>query len=182
MKLFKLITNFLMVAALLAATMPAALAASINTNIAMKSGPLTISPVTIGNFGGVTLTGQDQTAQADVNNFTVTDARGNAKGWSVQVSATRFTNGTSTLHDGALTLSGATGAAVGHSDKFEANYITSPCTVTTVPSNYIVVPTSKGKGTYTFSGGKLTLEIWPNEVVEGTYTTTITIDAVANIS
>ncbi|SDO10417.1 WxL domain-containing protein [Acetanaerobacterium elongatum] len=182
MKISKLLTGFAIVTVMVLTVVPMTYAASTNTNVTIAQGPLTISPVTIESFGQVTLSGQDQTADATINDFTVTDARGNAKGWSVQVSATRFANGTSLLHDGALTLSGTNGAAVGHSDKFEQSYINNALTVTTVPSNYVVVPVSKGKGTFSFSGGKLTLELWPSEVIEGTYTSTVTIDTVANIS
>lgn len=182
MKLFKMITNFVLAAAITLALIPAAFAASSNTNVTLKAGPFTISPITVGNFGQIILNGQDQTAQASISNFTVTDARGNSKGWSVQISATRFASGKNLLHDGALTISGTTGDAVGHSDSFEKSYIFNPTKITTVPSKYIVVPNSKGKGTFNFSGGILTLDIWPNEVLEGTYTSTVTIDVVANIN
>jgi len=181
MRKYKMILSVLVIALTISTMMPAAFAASVNTNLAIKPGSFSISPITIGSFGNLTLSGQDQIVQAVISDFTVTDARGNAKGWTVQVSATPFTNGTSALHEGALTISGAMGTSVGHSDTFDSSYIKNATTLTAVPSNYIVVPRSKGKGTFNFSGGKLELEIWPSEVVEGTYTSDITIDVVANI-
>lgn len=51
---------------------------------------LTITPVTVGDFGVTTLDGSSKTLTAPIDNFTVTDTRLIASGWNVSVSATVF--------------------------------------------------------------------------------------------
>jgi hypothetical protein len=182
MKPSRIMTFIMAIMTVLAVCLPTAFAASGDTSVVFGGGPVSISGISVASFGQITLTCLNQTAQAAVGDFTITDARGNGKGWSVQVSATRFKNGTSMLHDGALTLSGTRGTAVGNSDNFDQSYIASPMTVTTTPAAYIVVPTSKGKGSYSFTGGNLSLDIWPSEVISGTYSSTVTFDVVPNVN
>lgn len=181
MKFTKTITTIFAAVAVMAMSVMTVFAAPGDTSVTFAAGPVSITGVSVTSFGQVTLNGLQQSAQAGVGDFTVTDARGNGKGWSVQVSATRFKNGTSQLHDGALTVSDATGTAVGRSDDFAQSYIASNMTVATTPAAYVVVPASKGKGSFKFSGTKLTLDIWPSEAMAGTYTSTVTFDVVPNV-
>lgn len=157
-------------------------AASANTQVNLIGGQVTLSPITIGSFGDVVLTGLDQTVQANIEDFTITDARGTGQGWTLQVSAIRFGIGTNKMRDGALKITGAKGAPVGKSDDFDQSYINDSFVITEVPGNFIVVPQSKGKGTFTFTDAKLNFEIWPKEAIGGTYSTTITFDLVHNIN
>ena len=183
MKKVKIIVITIVMAAVMAVSvMPAMAATTGNTNVTLSAGQMSISSVTVENFAQVTLNGAEQTTNANVGNFSVVDARCNAQGWSVMVSATRFRNGGSTMHDGAMTLSGTTGAAVGKSDTFEQTYIKSSFVIKESPASYVAVPQSKGKGTYNFTGGKLSLEIWPSEAIAGTYTSTVTFDVVPYVA
>lgn len=152
-----------------------------DVSITFGTGPVKISDIVIADFGTIGLTGKDQIAETTIEDFTITDPRGNGKGWNLQISATPVTNGTNRLHDGALSISGTKGAAVGMSDPFEQSYIKNTFIIKETPANYIIVPESKGKGTYIFSDARLSLEIWPREAYAGTYSTTITFDIVHNI-
>lgn len=173
---------FIITALMLTVGSASAYAASAETDVTFGAGPVKISEIHVASFGQITLTGINQSARAAISDFTVTDPRGNAKGWSVQVSATRFKNGTNMLHDGALTLSGAKATVIGHSDEFDPSYIASPLTVTEMPKEYIVVPSAEGKGSYKFSDAELTLDIWPKEAMAGTYTATITFEVIPNLN
>lgn len=153
-----------------------------STDVTLSGGPVKLSAISVDSFGSIELTGLKQTAQASISDFTVTDPRGNAKGWNLQVSATRLRNGENYLHDGALKISGTKGQAVGKSDAFDQSYIKNDFVITEVPGNFIIVPESKGKGTFLFTDSILSLEIWPSEAIAGTYTTTITFDVVHNVS
>lgn len=153
-----------------------------DVNITFGGGAVKISDITINDFGFIELTGTDQIAETNISDFTITDPRGNGKGWILQISATPFSNGINQLHDGALSITETKGNAVGKSDPFNQSYINNPFTIREVPGNYIIVPESNGKGTYIFNDAKLSLEIWPSEVYAGTYSTTITFDMVQNIS
>jgi hypothetical protein len=181
MRTKRIIASTLFVIIAILSSVNIAYAATGETDITIKSGPVKMSPITIGSFGQVTLTGLEQTAQTSVSDFTITDARGNAKGWKLQVSATPFTNGTYTLHDGVLTITGTQGTTVGKSDPFEQSWIAPSYKITSVPGDYISVPMLNGKGTFAFSGTKLNMELWPSEVMAGTYTGTITFDVVHNV-
>jgi|AGTN01.2.fsa_nt_gi hypothetical protein len=183
MKKTKVFVIAIVMAAVMAVSaIPAMAASTSNTNVTLSAGQMSVSSITVENFAQVTLNGAVQTSNANVGSFTVVDARGNGQGWSLMVSATRFRNGGTTMHDGAMTLSGTTGTAVGKSDAFEQSYIKPSFVIRESPASYISVPQSKGKGTYNFAGGKLTLEIWPSEAISGTYTSTVTFDMVPYVN
>jgi hypothetical protein len=183
MKKTKIFVMTAVMAAVMAISiMPAMASSTGNTNVTLSAGQMSISRINVENFAQVTLNGAEQTTNACVGDFSVVDARGNAQGWSVMVSATRFRNGGSTMHDGAMTLTGTTGTASGKSDTFEQSYVKPSFTIKESPASYISVPQSKGKGTYNFTGGKLALEIWPSEATAGTYTSTVTFDVVPYVN
>lgn len=73
-------------------------------------------------------------------------------------------------------------SAQSNSDRFDGDCsIANDISITSIPQNFVVAPESKGKGTYTVSGAKLMLDIWPKEALAGTYTSTLTIDLVTNV-
>ena len=159
---------------------------AVTTSVEFKAGPFSFGDITVNAFNNnlpIALTGEDQTVEATVNDFSIVDARGNNKGWILRVSAEPFNNGTgSTLHEGALKMDKTMVTAKGNSDKFDDNCIISnDITVTSIPQNLIAVPQSKGKGTYTVSNAKFSLTIWPKEVLSTTYTSTVTFELVTNV-
>lgn len=180
----KKLTLLLLVVAFLTLSMATSLA--VTTTVGFKEGPFTISDISINPFAtaeGISLTGQDQILETSINPFNIIDARGNNKGWLVRVSATPFEDSAGNrLHEGALSLSDLSVSAVGNSDAFDNTCrIADGISLTSIPQNIIVVPESKGKGTYSATGGKLMLEVWPKEVLATTYISTLTIELVTNI-
>jgi hypothetical protein len=87
------IVSILSALGLLAAVSTGAYAATGGaTSVAVQAGStgLSISNIAPGNFGAVTLSGQDQVTHASVGNYTVTDATGTGAGWKVTFKASRF--------------------------------------------------------------------------------------------
>jgi hypothetical protein len=157
------------------------------TTVQFQPGKFSTSTISIEPFNNgdpVQLTGSDQRIETTIDDFSIVDARGNNKGWILRISATPFDSGSGeTLHEGALTLSGAVVNAVGNSDRFDGDCtVKNDIALSGIPQNFIVVPVSQGKGTYTVSGAGLSLDVWPKEALAGTFTSTITFDLVTNVS
>lgn len=175
---------FILAAGIMLLSSTASLA--VTTTVEFKAGSFGFNTISVTPFNSgapIALTGADQTVSAAVNDFNVTDARGNNKGWILRISATQFSNGAgSVLHEGALAISDASVTVQGNSDRFDGDCsVVNDISITSIPQNFIVVPESKGKGTYTVSGAKLWLDIWPKEALAGTYTSTLTVDLVTNV-
>lgn len=159
---------------------------AVTTSVGFAQGPFSVGDISISAFNNgndVVLTGQDMILETQIADFQITDARGNNKGWMVRVSATPFEDANGNrLHEGALKISNLTLTAVGKSDPVDVNYVTpGELSLTNMPKPLIQVPESKGKGTYKASGTKLSLEVWPSEVLATTYTSTLTFELITNI-
>jgi len=84
----------------------AAHAATDPTSITIAGGTLDYTtPLTAGNFPGVTLDGTPKVVTAAVAPYVVTDSRGGAAGWNLTIQASQFTNaGSDTLPAGSLAM------------------------------------------------------------------------------
>lgn len=149
----------------------------------LNSGSLSITTPTIGDFGAVTLNGQDEQTSASMGNFAVTDATGSGNGWNVVVKATQLTNSTNnnTLPLNSISLVAPTVAidsgATGSSD---------PSTITVASGNIDTTSGLKllsaalngGMGSYdvSFPSNALTLNLQPGSAYAGTYTSTVTVN------
>jgi hypothetical protein len=131
--------------------------------------------------------------------YTVDDATGSGAGWSVQVSATTFTNGSSTLPNngtfltnGSVTSSTATTAPTATCTgtcTLPDNTTTYPVAITTAPSNpvpFIIYDTaaSTGSGQVIVGGSTQPDPVgwWvnlPATALPGFYTSTITVEIVS---
>ncbi len=60
------------------------------TNAKVNPGPISVSALAVADFPGVTLDGKAKSATATMDDFSVTDSRGNGFGWNVTVQATQF--------------------------------------------------------------------------------------------
>jgi hypothetical protein len=160
-------------------------AATSNTSITLGAGTLDYTtPFSTGNFPNTTLNGLPQLVHANVNPWTVTDARGSLlNGWNVTVSASQFaTSGGSpnTLPTGSMTLATVPvpSTAVGN---VSLPPVPVPLAAAIDGGSAQKIATSaigQGLGGWTFTplnagGGDLAL-IVPPSAVAGTYTSTIT--------
>lgn len=175
-------TILLTLAALAGAVAPAA-AATDTTSVAIASGALSYStPLTAGDFPGVTLSGSAQTVAADVAPYAVTDARGGSAGWNLTVEATQFSDGAGhTLPAGSLTM---TLPPAPQTDALQ-NPLALPPVVSlsldaidgTGPQQIASAAAQPlaGAGIWTFTplAGALRLRV-PAAVAPGTYTSTLT--------
>lgn len=152
-------------------------------DVTVTGGSLSISTVTIANFGGVTLDGTAKTTTATVDAFSVTDARGTGAGWNVTMQGTQFKE-----HDGtAYVVSGKTlplnslslSALV-----VAANGTTSPAPTMSAPTGVdnttgavkiASAALDQGMGKYDFTGtNKLSLSI-PTSAYAKTYRSDLTV-------
>lgn len=75
------------------------------TDITIQGGEFSLASSNITTFGNVVLSEQAKTYKTSFDNkFTVKDLRGTQAGWRIDVSATPFSDGTSTLPKGSLSL------------------------------------------------------------------------------
>jgi hypothetical protein len=139
-----------------------------------------LSTISVDSFNNITLDGTTQDTTANINSFTVKDARGTGKGWSVTVSASPFTNGEKILSPNSLEIGAPTvekldsGSSEVHTIDTFGGYIDneSPLTMLTAKEH-------GGMGTFTIKPITMTLTLQPKEVYAGTYTSTITVQLIA---
>jgi hypothetical protein len=188
---------------------------TINGRALARNGAVTLDTNTINLNGGAltltspdslswaaTLTGSDQSV-ADMTpgdqQYTVDDATGSGAGWRVQVSATTFTNGSSTLPDngtfvtnGSVTSSTATTAPTATCTgtcTLPVNTVTYPVAITTAPSNpapFVIYDTAAntGLGQVIIGGSTQPDPVgwWvnvPASALAGSYTSTITMEIIS---
>ncbi len=152
--------------------------------------------------GTVLLTGLRQTVTATVADITLVDARGTGAGWSVNLTASQFTNsgatnaGERTLPHSSLLLGSVSIVADGDATPVTgvaavAAVVGPPATEAVVAVAAIAVATSTidkvggvkilnnpingGMGTYVISMTPMTLTLLPRNVKAGSYTSTITM-------
>lgn len=165
-------------------TVPAsALAETDNTQITLNGGALSYStPFSAGNFPTTSLTGLQQVARANVNPWTITDARGSlTAGWNVTVAASQFTDGSKTLPTGSMSLVNVPtiGTTVGN---LSLPPVSVPAALAIdgggAAQKIATAAIAQGLGQWTLTplnaaGGDLILTI-PPDAQPGTYTSTIT--------
>jgi hypothetical protein len=161
-----------------ATTLLAGTAYAATSSVILTGGTLSISAPVVGNFTTVVLDGTAKTTPATMGAFTVYDARGTGAGWNVTVQASQFTTGTKTLAYGSLSMPNQTVT------KIDSTSNTAP---TVVAGSYLIDSASAlkissaavdtGMGSYSYSGGNLTLSI-PANAYAGTYTSTVTVSVV----
>lgn len=84
------------------------------TSVSVASGVLGVAVPTVNDFAVITLNGAAQSVEAALEPFSVTDARGNGQGWTLNLRATAFQEwdgtayvaGGKTLPEGSLSLPG----------------------------------------------------------------------------
>jgi hypothetical protein len=177
-------------------------AVTLDTNtITLPAGALTLtSPSSLS--WAATLTGSDRSV-ADMTpgdqQYTVDDATGSGAGWHVQVSATTFTHGSSTLPNngtlmtnGSVTSSMATTAPTATCTgtcTLPVNTTTYPVAITTAPSNptpsiIYDAAANTGRGQVIIGGSTQPDPVgwWvnvPATALAGTYTSTITMEIIS---
>jgi hypothetical protein len=156
-------------------------------DVTVTGGSLSISGVTIANFGGLTLDGTAQTTTATVDPFSVTDARGTGAGWNVTMQGTQFTEhdgtayvaGGKTLPLNSLSLSALTVAANGTTSAAPSTLAASGIDNTTGAVKFASAALDQGMGKYDFTGiNKLTLSI-PASAYAKTYRSDLTVSVVS---
>jgi hypothetical protein len=176
-------------------------AVTLDTNTITSGGSLSLtSPSSLS--WAATLTGRPQSvadATPGDQQYTVDDATGSGVGWRVQVSATTFTNGPSTLPDngtfvtnGSVTSSTATTAPTATCTgtcTLPTNTTTYPVAITTSPSNpapFIIYDTAANTGLgQVIIGGSTQPDPagwWvnvPANALAGSYTSTITWEIIS---
>lgn len=173
------IKSILLAAAAIAVMTPAALAAD-GTSVTIIGGDLTITNPAASDFPATTLTGTRQTKRADLEAFTVNDARGTGLGWSVFAQATQFKDatGTKTFDRGSLTMSKPTVAADGTTSA-SPTVNDGPYTIDALlPVKVTSAGVNTGMGKYDFGATTLGLTI-PADVYATTYSSDVTISVVA---
>lgn len=110
-KLQKRLIGFGLTAVLALSFGTSSFAADTNTNksnavnVTVNSGEFSVATSDINSFGGITLSDQPKTyTTAFKNKFTVKDLTGKQAGWRLDVSATQFSDGTSQLPKGSLSI------------------------------------------------------------------------------
>lgn len=91
------------------------------TSVSVASGVLGVAVPTVNDFAVITLTGAAQVAEAPLDPFSVTDARGTGQGWTLNLRATVFQEwdgtayvaGGKALPEGSLSLAGLSVAGDG---------------------------------------------------------------------
>lgn len=143
--------------------------------------------VTISGFGAekfetVDLDGTTQTTTSSLSDITLIDARGTGDGWSVNLKASKFTNGTAkneilnTLSENSLALGEVTIEAIGDSSPGEEIATLGAGNLDTVSGvNILNAAINEGMGKYTVSVAPMTLTLLPKEAKAGTYTSTVTL-------
>lgn len=141
--------------------------------------PLTWTAPAAGNFADVELNGKIQTTSADIDNFTVTDARGTGDGWNVTVSATQLEDKVAglTIPKGSIAITKPKVTA--QAGASEADLITPVGGAIDVdtPLKVLSAPKEGGMGKFdvTFEEPALTLTLNPRDVKAGSYTSTIEV-------
>jgi hypothetical protein len=142
---------------------------------------VTITDLVVSDFDTVLLDGTTKTTTSTVTDMTLVDARGLGDGWSVNMTATQFTNATAaniTLNK--LPLSSLELGLV----SIVAGVDSTPITNITIGSGEIDkvggvkildAGINEGMGTYTASIAPTTLTLLPKDAKAGTYTSTITM-------
>jgi hypothetical protein len=142
-----------------------------------KGGSLGLTPPSTLAFTAVTLDGSNNTATGTAD-LTASDMTGNASGWNVQATSTRFTNAAGkTLPTTATTVTGATATVASGNCDLPTNAISYPLTLpagVTAPAAVKVYKAATNTG-----GGPLTLTFSfqlsiPASAYSGNYTSTWT--------
>jgi len=187
------LTRAVTLAAMAAALVAPAGAEADSTSPATQTPQATVNPgsldfttaPTVTDFGPITLDGQAQTANAQVNDWGVDDSEGTGAGWQVTAVATQFTTADSseTLPMNSLTMvAPATVTADSGQSADEAPTPETPAEPLDNPGQTPQVIASatagNGMGDWSFhqsnaTGGDLALGI-PADARAGTYTSTIT--------
>ena len=122
-----------------------------------------------------TLDGSDQTVSY-APALAVLDARGSGAGWNLTISATDFTSGSHTLPAGVLN-SAAQACHAGSSCTAAVNAISLPLTLGTTAAKFFNAAVNSGLGKVDVTP---TVDVTvPGNAYAGTYTSTVTVAAVA---
>jgi hypothetical protein len=158
--------------------MTSAAFASDGTTATVTGGSLSIlTDPTATNFAGKSITGADQTTDADLDAFSVADLRGSGAGWHVTAQASNFNGTNHNLAAGSLSMSEPTVDANG-TNSADPSILTGPYTIDSGSAVPIAsADTNEGMGTYDFSATTLTLSL-PADVYADTYASTVTISVV----
>lgn len=141
----RILTVTAAVAAFAALAMPAALAGSDPTDIAVTGGSLSATTPTVTDFAAVTLDGTAKPTTATMGNWSVTDARGTGLGWRVTVQATQFAEWDATLNAGA-------GGYVTSGKKLAQNSLKMPAPTVAANGTLSALPAITAGGPYTIDG------------------------------
>lgn len=150
-------------------------------SLTVSGGSLTMSAVDNPAFPGVTLDGTAQSV-SDAIDIDVKDLRGTGAGWHLEVTSTTFTDGSNTLPNTALTITGVTSACDGTTctDPTNGNSyaITVPAdTVAPTAVEFFDSAANTGLGDFTITP-TFALAV-PATTYAGTYNSTVTL-TVAN--
>jgi hypothetical protein len=164
--------------AVAAVAAPAAQAATDTTSVTVAGANApTLSAAAFGDFGTVNLDGTRQSANASVSNWSVTDATGTGRGWTVQTSATTPENADAshTLATAVLSVSAPTVAAADAQNGSAAPAVTGGNVIDSGGVTAADAGTGAGMGEWDFTQGSNDLAlIVPSDAYADTYTSTIT--------
>jgi hypothetical protein len=143
---------------------------------------VTITNFLVSTFSAITLDGTTKTATSEVTNMTLVDARGTGAGWSVNLTATQFTNASASngtlLKDLPLnSLALGTVSVVAGTDSTPTTNISLGSGTIDKSGGVKILNAgiNEGMGTYTISIEPMTLTFMPKDAKAGTYTSTITM-------
>ncbi len=145
----------------------------------ITGGTLSLGTLTTANFDGVILDGAKQTTTSAVTNMTLIDARGSGAGWSVNLTATAFTNSISaniaqnTLRANSVVVEAVTIAAgTGSTPVTNITKATGP--IDAVGGVTILnAGVNEGMGTYSITFLVTTSTSIPKQANAGSYVSTI---------
>ncbi|WP_163969697.1 WxL domain-containing protein [Oceanobacillus halotolerans] len=155
-------------------------AATAETEVGVETGgeSVLVDRLSVGTFSAVTLNGEVQNTQAQIDSFEITDPRGSGAGWNVVMTASPFvsTDGEGNeLPVDALTVEAPTLTALNESTSTD-NIQKTGGTVDNTGTTILSAPVGEGLGRYSvsFNPEDLDLRI-PAGAYTGTYTSTITV-------
>jgi hypothetical protein len=162
----------------LAGTLIATTAHAAPGDLVVTAGTLDFDPAgapTLGTFAGVTLNGQPQLTRAQIDPFTIIDARGTSAGWTVSMTVSDLVNGASTIAATQMSMTAAT--VIDNSTGAAAVTVTGDAVASfTAGANTIVTATAdaQSNGTFLVSPQLIKLVV-PANALAGTYASTATL-------
>jgi hypothetical protein len=148
------------------------------TTATVTGGDLDITIPVAGDFEEAFITGADQTTEASLGTFNVSDLTGTGDGWAIQAQATQFDGASHDLPLGSLSMSQPGVTSLG-TDSPDPDIEVGPYVIDAVTAVPLAAAgANEGMGVYTFGATDLTLAL-DAAVFEDAYDSTVTISLVS---